>query len=101
MELEATLKALREFFCFLKRLYEEVRLCRGQAGAVKGTGCAGATLAMGRWTRTGSLLGDLDLWSFRPLAITENLCGLLDTGDTSMNNQMKITECAFYWKTDI
>jgi hypothetical protein len=29
MELEGKLESLREYFCFLKRLYEEVRLCQG------------------------------------------------------------------------
>lgn len=30
MELEGKLEALREYICFLRRLYEEVRVCQGQ-----------------------------------------------------------------------
>lgn len=42
MELEGKLEALREYICFLRRLYEEVRICQGQkwwsprAGGSKG-----------------------------------------------------------------
>lgn len=32
MELESNLEALREYICFLKRLYEEVRVCQGLVG---------------------------------------------------------------------
>lgn len=38
MDLEGKLESLREYICFLTRLYEEVRTCDGQGEMAGGTG---------------------------------------------------------------
>lgn len=42
MELEGKLEAQREYICFLRHLFEEVRICQGQGGQREGTGQAGS-----------------------------------------------------------
>lgn len=41
MELEGKLASLREYICFLRQLYEEVRVCQVQGGLLRAGGSEG------------------------------------------------------------
>ena len=48
MELEGKLDTLREYICFLRRLYEEVRMCQGQKWCLQGQGVVRGRDRVGR-----------------------------------------------------
>lgn len=82
MDLEGRLESLREYVCFLTRLYEEVRTCEEQGEVTEGTGWTGSLWPPGEPLGGEACWEDgFGLWSF---VIYNHWCE-----NSSRNNQAK------------